>query len=65
LAPQWWHRLILLAFVTYSLAYVDCSNYSHCAALGVFATEPQPADSRRWRLANALIRPHTEGPASG
>lgn len=32
LAPQWWHRLIPLAFVTYSLANVDRSNYSLGAA---------------------------------
>lgn len=35
LAPQRWHRLIPLAFVTYSLAYVDRSNYSLGAAGGL------------------------------
>lgn len=35
LPPQRWHRLIPLAFVTYSLAYVDRSNYSLGAAGGL------------------------------
>ncbi len=31
------------------------------AALDVFATEPLPADSRLWELANVIISPHTAG----
>lgn len=35
LIPKRWYRLILIAFITYSLAYLDCANYGFGAAGGM------------------------------
>ncbi|HSU49043.1 MAG TPA: hypothetical protein VLJ41_00550, partial [Segetibacter sp.] len=35
IAPQRWYRLIPIAFITYSLAYLDRANFGFAAAGGM------------------------------